>query len=685
MFNFKKVNMKHIFYIISTGVLVLIMGGCIDNNISFDEQINIAKGVYIYGPASEFSAEVPKGRLANLKDTVLYGLNVWLKPNERFKISYVGDDGQPIALGVSGEGSALSPNVRVYNLSQGNDGVSVPTEGLYKVIVNKKLNELNVIPMDFKIVSDLEITEHGAKELALDNVTYDHNAHVVTWKSGDKEQLLTPTEYTFCYGNGLPVLVRYSESQIDTLSSVYTGIGANIRTNVLTNEYTNLTNLSKVNLKLKRKGNYIVNIQYSVLSENFTAKIDGEELIEPEAHGYSTELYMGGENFGGWGVDNSVKMIPVGVAGNGAFWTIRYFTAGKAIEWSTNQTGSDSFASQGSNMNFTTDAQGHATVSQSGYYLVYVDLSRKLISFESPEVYGIGDCFNGDEQRFVLKGDHFEGKTTNQGNLKMFAVSKYNDREWNSMEFNITNNMISYRGVDTQEMENVPVAQNIPIELNFMDDTAKFDYVMSETNVPEYATALYLTSDDFGNMNWGSPLVESFDRSYSEDYRWFYVNYFKGGTGLRFATEKCFGGNEFVELKDNTGYTIQGGKAIIPEDGIYMIFIDLSLRMVCIQKATIYGYAGSTNFTFLTDSNGKTVSAILPNDGRVRTYVRIPKFSSLTPRFSEWKREVAVDLETGELAFRKPGADEPNKDHIWKAGTKLTYDFPNKRGIVVEP
>lgn len=684
MFNYKTTTMKRSLYIIITGLLMLSMGSCVDNNISFDEQINVAKGIYISGSASEFSAEVPKGQLTGIKDSVLYCLNVWLKPTGDFKISYVGDDGQPVPLGNKGEAPALSSNLKVYRLSQDGSGITVPSEGLYKVIVNKQLNEVNVIPLNFRLKSDLAITEQGAKEIELNNVVYDNLTHVVTWKSGDNEQLMLPTEYTFCFGNDEPILVRYSESASDTIPSTYTGIGANIRTNVLTSEYTALTNHSKVNLKLKRKGNYIISVQYNVLSENFTAKIDGEEIIEPEAQGYAEELYMGGDNFGGWNL-NSIKMIPVGAVGNGAFWTIQHFTAGKGIEWSTSPTGADSFSSQDNNMNFTVDTQGKATVSQSGYYLVYIDLSRNIISFESPEVYGIGECFNGDEQRFVLQDDKFVATTTNRGNLRMFATSKYNDREWNSMEFNIYKNKIDYRGVNAQEQESVPVARNVPILLDFTDDTAEFGYTMSEASIPESAEAIYLTGDDFGDMNWGSPLVETFDRSYSENYRWFYVNYFKGGTGLKFATERCFGGNEFVELKDNGGYTVKDGKAIIPESGIYMIFVDLSLRMVYIQKATIYGYAGSSYFAFSTDENGKTVTAVLPADGRVRTYAKIPKFDSLSPRFSEWKREVAVDLETGELAFRKPGSDEPNKNHIWKAGTKLTYDFLNKKGIIVEP
>lgn len=677
--------MKRSLYILLMGVLTLVMGGCVDNNISYDEQINVAKGIYISGPASEFSAEVPKGQLADIKDSVLFSINAWLKTTGDFKISYVGDDHQPNTQGTSGETESKSVNVKTYRLAEGGSGISVPSEGLYKIVVNRQLNEVNVIPMNFKIMSDLEITEKGAKELSLDQVSYDYNTHIVTWKSGTDKQLLLPTEYTFAYGDGAPVMVRYSDTAIETLPSTFTGTGANVRTNMLTGDYAALTAQSKVNLKLKHKGNYIVDMQYNVLSQNFEAKIEGDEIIEPEPQGYPTDLYMGGDNFGGWNSGSTVKLVPVGSAGNGSFWTIQHFTAGKSVEWSTNATGAGAFSSQSNNINFTVDEHGKASVPQTGYYLVYVDLSRKLISFETPEIYGIGESFGGDEQRFVLQGNQFVGTTTSQGNLKMFAVSKYNDREWNSMEFGLYNGKIVYRGVDSQSLPVVPVAKNIPVKLDMANSAGEFDYTMSEPNVPESTTALYLTGDDFGGMNWGSPSVETFDRSYSEDYRWFYVNYFKGGTGVRFATEKCFGGNEFVALKDNSGYTVRDGKAIIPEDGLYMIFIDLSLRMVCIEKVTIFGYVGDEYLTFSTDANGKTVSVTLPADGRLRTYAKIAKFSSLKPKFASWKRELAVDLQTGALAFRKPGSDEPNKNHIWKAGTKVTYDFVNKKGIIVEP
>ena len=51
----------------------------------------------------------------------------------------------------------------------------------------------------------------------------------------------------------------------------------------------------------------------------------------------------------------------------------------------------------------------------------------------------------------------------------MYATSDYNNRDWNTMEFNIYNGQIYYRGVGAA-LEPVPVASNIPIELDFSQD-----------------------------------------------------------------------------------------------------------------------------------------------------------------------------------------------------------------------
>ena len=675
-------DMKHRIIILLTGLLAFAITSCMENNIGYDEQINVGEGIYISGSATEFSAEVPKGALKSVADTTLYALKVWLKPTGNFYISFVSDDGQPQSFG-RGEAVQGQKGVAAYLLRRNGDALTIQKEGLYDVVVNRSRHEVNIIPIDFKMVGEVSLTEDGNNTIDLQAPIYDHLHHLVTWKTSDTQQLIQASEYNFCLIT--PEVVHVTDTQTDTLATTYTGTSSNVRSNVLTADYADLTHTSATNLKLKNKGNYIVSIQYDVLADRFSAKIDGEPIIEPEAQGYPVNLYMSGDNFGGWSSGRMVKMVPVGVEGNGAFWCINHFTAGKSIEWSTDKTGADSFAKLTSNVGITIDAQGHVSVKQTGWYTVFVDLYHKIISFESPEIYGIGKCFNDEEVPLAFNGDELIVRTQADGDLKMFAVSKINNRDWQSMLFTVRDGRISYQGVSKTEHP-MPVAANTTVKLNFATGEGLLDRSLMGKNVPEQADAIYMIGDDFGQMDWASDGVQTFDRSYSENYRWFYINYFKAGSGLRFSTKKCFGEGEFVQLDENGGFEVNDGKAVIQKDGIYMIYIDLALRLVYIQPANVYGYCESTKFVFTADTDGKTMSAVLPGSGRVRMYAKSPIMSdSRIKKFSEWKRELYVDPVTGELSFRKPGSNEPNKDYKWKEGTKITLDFLAHKGIIVTP
>jgi hypothetical protein len=54
-------------------------------------------------------------------------------------------------------------------------------------------------------------------------------------------------------------------------------------------------------------------------------------------------------------------------------------------------------------------------------------------------------------------------------------------------------------------------------------------------------------------------------------------------------------------------------------------------------------------------------------------------------KFGSWKREVYVDPASKAFLYRKNGEGEPNKDYVWKAGTKITIDFVSKKATIQEP
>jgi hypothetical protein len=184
----------------------------------------------------------------------------------------------------------------------------------------------------------------------------------------------------------------------------------------------------------------------------------------------------------------------------------------------------------------------------------------------------------------------------------MYATSDYNNRDWNTMEFNIYNGQIYYRGVGAT-LEPVPVASNIPIELDFSQDKGKIAVTFaSPSDVPSTAKAIYMVGDEFGNMNWGSDGVISLDKVWNSADRWIHINYFNAGTKLRFSTSKIFGDGEFTGLTNNVGFEISDeGLVVIPQSGTYIIFVDLGSKTISIQKPVIYGYgtaAGGKDLAF---------------------------------------------------------------------------------------
>ena len=95
-----------------------------------------------------------------------------------------------------------------------------------------------------------------------------------------------------------------------------------------------------------------------------------------------------------------------------------------------------------------------------------------------------------------------------------------------------------------------------------------------------------------GNWDWSSPEVASFENGYAGDSRWFYITYLRGGTALEFSTEKAFGKGNFAQLKTLTDYTVANNRAVVPSDGIYIVFVALDSRDIAIQPLKLSGDCG---------------------------------------------------------------------------------------------
>lgn len=90
---------------------------CTENNIAYDEVVDVPEGVYLSGPSSEFSLPIEAGRLTAGSRANMLSLRAWLKKDGHFKISYVGTDGQPVAYGKGGEITLANNHVNTFSLS----------------------------------------------------------------------------------------------------------------------------------------------------------------------------------------------------------------------------------------------------------------------------------------------------------------------------------------------------------------------------------------------------------------------------------------------------------------------------------------------------------------------------------------------------------------------------------------
>lgn len=656
---------------------------CSENNIAYDEVINVPQGIYLSGSSSEFSLPIETGRLRAVEsdNENMLSIRAWLKADGRFQISFVDTDGQPQTYGMGSKLELANAHATSYSLTQGGEGFTVPTEGLYQIVVNKARKELTIIPIQFTMQGDNALTEEGNNDVPLCNVTYDRLTHVVTWCNADSTKQLLPGKYIFKMNDGEKLSLRDSETENYNISTIYTGTAAAERTNQLDETFQPLTNQSAVKLKFPLKGKYSVKIQYSVLTGKFTARMGGKGV---EVTGMSNDLYMGGSNFGAWNSNDVVKMAPVGAVGNGEFWHLCYLKAGQTVEWSTSKDGSQLLSSWQTTQGVEMTSDGKATVKTSALYLVYANLDRKLIAFETPQVYASGAALGDNEKPLEINGSNMSIETTETGNLNIFAISNQNARNWSTMQMTVRNGKIVYPGTSVDQMPGLPVSKGTTVTFDVANNTADFGGTTPEVLIPEGVKQLYMIGDSFGEWDWTSSKVVSMENGYAGDSRWFYISYMRAGETLSFSTDKAFGKGNFAQLKKVTDYKVENDKAVVEKEGIYMVYVGLDTREIAIQPLTLSGDCGGASVNFTINDDGQSMSATIAKGGRMRIYPQIPAVKGIKT-FGSWKREVYVDPETGDFLYRKNGDGEPNKDYVWKAGTKITINFVTMKSVIEEP
>ena len=212
---------------------------------------------------------------------------------------------------------------------------------------------------------------------------------------------------------------------------------------------------------------------YTISDNNGNTSTANVDLVKPL---YPDNVYIIGQEFGGWDWSNSAVAEMTPVNGNpGKFWAVRYFAnASDGFKWNTAKAWGGDFSSLGTNVGFTTSG-GNAFVATAGFYIVVVDYTINKITIEPAQVYGMGDCFGGwnaGQYPFVADGNVMKLTTTNAGDLRIYANSSAAGvgGDWWRMEFVILDGKIAYRG-NGGDQTRATVAAGKVVSLNFNTGT----------------------------------------------------------------------------------------------------------------------------------------------------------------------------------------------------------------------
>jgi len=212
---------------------------------------------------------------------------------------------------------------------------------------------------------------------------------------------------------------------------------------------------------------------------------------------FPEQLYMIGEEFGGWdwNSDGVVEMTPVlhnpdwGAEAEGQFYTVRYFTAGKGFKFCAQRAWSGDFWGLTTNDGYT-EQGGNCVVAEDGFYLIHIDFKNEKVHVEPARVYGIGDAFGGWDEAveanlFATDGKTLKATAPKAGKLRMYVESAISTSGWWTREFSIIDGAIVPRILDELAVPEVKAAQ--VITLNFNEGTGS---ITGEGEGPTYKEEL---------------------------------------------------------------------------------------------------------------------------------------------------------------------------------------------------
>lgn len=172
----------------------------------------------------------------------------------------------------------------------------------------------------------------------------------------------------------------------------------------------------------------------------------------------------------------------------GVFWKILHLEAGagfklSAAGWGAPNLGFGNITEYDAEGITVSDVDGNMSVSESGIYIVVLDLTNDAtkLSIKAAEVYGIGDAFSGwtEDLAANLFTNDVAAKTVTSpvlsadGNIRMYAQHSWIPDWWNA-EFRVASGAIEYRN-DGGDQEGVAGTAGQVVTLSFDDNTGTID------------------------------------------------------------------------------------------------------------------------------------------------------------------------------------------------------------------
>ncbi len=293
----------------------------------------------------------------------------------------------------------------------------------------------------------------------------------------------------------------------------------------------------------------------------------------------------------------------------------------------------------------------------------------------SGDVWTIKNLFVREQDEFKIRADHDWAKSF--GGPEENAQSTYEEGNVYGVYQPVLGQVFAGGGVNIR----IGVEGNYNITFTYGDEPT----ILIE-EYREFPEHLYMTGTDFGNWSWGEGTVElwpvinkpDWDNGNSADGQFYTIRYFTTN-GFKFNGAKDWDGGQFGKLETNKGFTNDGdGNVIVPEEGFYLVHIDLKNSILNVEPARVYGIgeafggwdAAVEDNRFTAD--GRTMKVTAPKGGKLRMYVE-----SEIATTSWWTRE--FNLIDGQIVPRV--LDELAAPDIL-AGQVVTLNFNEGTGTI---